>query len=117
LDRLTAAGEASSGSVATDQTQNGLKVSSIESVTLSTSRTAAWSRRSGRSRAWTGWTGFAIGRIIRQDPGTRTCTTTTPPGRPRRRIASAYLDYACCYLAARDGMLDAAPDRNSGEHC
>jgi hypothetical protein len=28
-------GEASSGSVATDQTQDGLKVSSIESVTLS----------------------------------------------------------------------------------
>jgi hypothetical protein len=34
-----------------------------------------------------------------------------------RLTASAYLDYACCYLAARDAMLDAAPDRKSGEHC
>jgi len=35
LDRLTTADETSSGSDATDQTQDGLKISSIESVTLS----------------------------------------------------------------------------------
>jgi hypothetical protein len=34
-----------------------------------------------------------------------------------RLTASAYLDYARCYLAARDAMLDAAPDRQSGERC
>ena len=52
-----------------------------------------------------GWTGFAIGRSIWQDPLHahlhHLCTT----GEARRRIANTYLNYARYYLRAREGTL------------
>ena len=52
-----------------------------------------------------GWTGFAIGRSIWQDPLHARLHHRATSGDARRRITSAYLDYARYYFAARDGML------------
>jgi len=57
-----------------------------------------------------GWTGFAIGRSIWQDPLHARLHHRATPGDARRRITSAYLDYARYYLDARSGMLTDQPD-------
>jgi myo-inositol catabolism protein IolC len=57
-----------------------------------------------------GWIGFAIGRSIWQDPLHARLHHRATSGDARRRVTSAYLDYASYYLAARDGMLTDKPD-------
>jgi myo-inositol catabolism protein IolC len=56
-----------------------------------------------------GWIGFAIGRSIWQDPLDARLHQRATPSDARRRITSAYLDYARYYLAARDGTLTGQP--------
>jgi myo-inositol catabolism protein IolC len=63
----------------------------------------------------TGWTGFAIGRSIWQNPLHARLRHHCTAGEARSRITSAYLDYARYYLAARDGTLAGAPDPSTGE--
>jgi myo-inositol catabolism protein IolC len=57
-----------------------------------------------------GWTGFAIGRSIWQDPLHAHLHHLGTAGEARSRITAAYLDYARYYLAARDGTLTGAAD-------
>ena len=66
LDRLTTAGAATSGSVAMDPTYDGLKVSPVESVTLSDGEVQenAYSPAYGRQRSYCGGR-----RIARAEPG------------------------------------------------
>jgi myo-inositol catabolism protein IolC len=55
-----------------------------------------------------GWTGFAIGRSIWQEPLQSHLRHHSTGGEARRRITAAYLDYARYYVAARDGLLAAS---------
>jgi myo-inositol catabolism protein IolC len=52
-----------------------------------------------------GWTGFAIGRSIWQDPLHARLHHLCTTGEARRRIANTYLNYARYYLRAREGTL------------
>jgi myo-inositol catabolism protein IolC len=52
-----------------------------------------------------GWTGFAIGRSIWQDPLRAHLHHHGTAGEARRRITRAYLDYAGYYIRAREGTL------------
>jgi myo-inositol catabolism protein IolC len=52
-----------------------------------------------------GWTGFAVGRSVWQDPLHAHLHHLCTAGEARRRIANAYLRYARYYLSAREGTL------------
>jgi myo-inositol catabolism protein IolC len=52
-----------------------------------------------------GWTGFAVGRSVWQDPLHAHLHHLCTAGEARRRITNAYLRYARYYLSAREGTL------------